>query len=124
MLKIKLIRFGKKGQPHYRIVVQEARTKRDGKYTALLGHYAPAQSPKVLKLDLDLYKEWVNKGAQPTDTVASLAIRYESGTPFPAKKAKPSKKQLAKKAAEVEATAAAKEAAPTETLTETTPTEA
>jgi len=51
MLKIKLIRFGKKNQPHYRIVIQEARTKRDGKYTAKLGHYAPAQKPKILFAD-------------------------------------------------------------------------
>ena len=43
MLKIKLARFGKRNQPHFRIVVNEAKDKRDGSYVALLGHYAPAQ---------------------------------------------------------------------------------
>ena len=119
MLKIKLIRFGKKGQPHYRIVVQEARTKRDGKYSALLGRYAPTQTPKVLELDMNLYKEWLNKGAQPTETVASLAKRYESGNPFPPKKQRPSKKQVAKAQADAEAKAAEEAApAPTETVEE------
>ncbi len=96
MLKIKLVRFGKKNQPHYRIVVQEARTKRDGQYTAKIGHYAPAQHPKVLELNLEEYKKWLTKGAQPTDTVAALAKRFASGKPFPKKKKRLSKKQLAK----------------------------
>lgn len=73
MLKIKLIRFGKKNQPHYRIVVQEAKTKRDGKYVESLGHYAPSQEPKKLELDYEKYQAWLKKGAQPTETVASLA---------------------------------------------------
>lgn len=114
MLKIKLVRRGQRNQPHYRIVVQEARTKRDGKYAALLGHYAPTQSPKLLELDLDAYKEWVAKGAQPTETVASLAKRYESGNPFPPKKARPSKKQLAKEAAAKAEKEAPQEEAPVE----------
>jgi len=114
MLKIKLARFGKKKQPHYRIIVNEARTKRDGKYVALLGHYAPTQVPKTLELDLVAYKEWIAKGAQPTDTVLSLATRYESGNPFPEKKPKLSKKAKAKIEAKKEADAAAKEAAKAE----------
>lgn len=96
MLKIKLARFGKKGQPHYRIVVTEARSKRDGQYTALLGHYAPAQTPKILEVDLKGYGEWLVKGAQPTATVASLVKKFESGTPFPKKPARLSKKAKAK----------------------------
>lgn len=103
MLKIKLARFGKKDQPSYRIVVTEARGKRDGKYAALVGHYAPTHNPKALEFNVEAYKEWVQKGAQPTDTVAGLFMRYESGTPFPEKKQKPSKKQIAKAAAEKEA---------------------
>ena len=47
MLKIKLARFGKKGQPHFRIILNEARSKRDGQYVALLGHYAPTAVPKI-----------------------------------------------------------------------------
>ena len=111
MLKIKLARFGKKGQPHYRIVVNEARTKRDGKYVALLGQYAPTQTPKILKIDLEEYNNWIKKGAKPTDTVASLAKRFESGTPFPKKKASLSKKARAKLEAKKEEEKTAKEEA-------------
>lgn len=103
MLKIKLARFGRKGQPMYRIVVNEARDKRDGKYVAKVGHYFPQQQPKVLKIDLKAVEQWMVKGAQPTDTVASLIARYKSGKPFPPKKKKLSKKAKAKlKAAETE----------------------
>ncbi len=107
MLKIKLSRFGKRHQPEYRIVVNEARDKRDGKYVALLGQYAPTRNPKVLTLDLKAYADWLTKGAQPTETVANLAKRAESKNPFPAKKARPSRKSIAKtKAAQAEKTAA------------------
>lgn len=105
MLKIKLARFGKKHQPHYRIVVNEARDKRDGKYVALLGHYTPV-APKQLVIDAALYEKWLSQGAKPTETVAALFKRFQSGNPFPTKAAKPSKKALAKAAAAQEATAA------------------
>lgn len=124
MLKIKLARFGKKNQPHYRIVVTEARSKRDGKYVALLGQYAPSQTPKTLNLDLDAYKEWLEKGAQPTETVAGLAKRYESGNPFPKKAKKPSKKAVAKAQAEKEAAATKAEEAVEEKPAEETASEA
>lgn len=109
MLKIKLARFGKKHQPHYRIVVNEARDKRDGKYVALVGHYTPV-APKQLEIDVKAYQEWVKKGAQPTETVASLFKRFQSGKPFPVKKAGLSKKAKAKLATpKEEAKAEAKE---------------
>lgn len=106
MLKIKLARFGKKNQPHYRIVVNEARDKRDGSYVAKVGHYAPTQTPKILEIDVKAYNEWVGKGAQPTPTVARLFEKFNSPEPFPAKKAKPSKKAQEK----AKAASAAKEA--------------
>jgi small subunit ribosomal protein S16 len=99
MLKIKLARFGKKKQPHYRIVVNEARDKRDGKYVDLLGHYEPTSTPKTLTMDLKKVEEWLKKGAQPTETVQSLITRFKSGNPFPARKAQLSKKAKAKAAA-------------------------
>lgn len=111
MLKIKLARFGKKNQPHYRIVVNEARDKRDGSYVAAIGHYAPTQTPKQLVIDVDAYKEWIGKGAQPTPTVAQLFARFESGNPFPEKPKKPSKKAQAKAEEAAKAEAEAKEAA-------------
>lgn len=110
MLKIKLARFGKRNQPHYRIVVNEVRSKRDGNYVALLGHYAPSAIPKILKIDMEAYNLWLTKGAQPTDTVAGLAKKFASGTPFPVVAKKPSKKARAKAVAEKEAQAAEKEA--------------
>lgn len=103
MLKIKLSRFGKKGQPHYRVVVNEARSKRDGKYIALLGHYAPVQTPKILEIDLEAYADWIKKGAKPTETVEHLVARLKSGNPFPSKKKKLSKKAIAKQNAPAEA---------------------
>lgn len=131
MLKIKLARFGKKHQPHYRIVVNEARDKRDGKYVAALGYYIPAQQPKVLQLDLSAYDEWMKKGAKPTETVASLADRVRSGKPFTAKKTI-SKKQKAKQQAasapspevKEEAPAVVAEPAPTEEKVAEAPTQA
>ncbi|NCO12716.1 MAG: 30S ribosomal protein S16 [Candidatus Pacebacteria bacterium CG_4_10_14_3_um_filter_34_15] len=96
MLKIKLARFGKKNQPHFRIIVNEARSKRDGEYIALLGSYAPAEVPKLLEIDIKAYNEWLKKGAQPTETVAALTKRFTSGKPFPKKKSQLSKKAKAK----------------------------
>ncbi len=96
MLKIKLARFGKRNQPTYRIVINQARTKRDGKYIEKIGFYAPTYNPKVLKIDTKAYENWIQKGAQPTETVASLFKRYQSDNPFPTKKKKQSKKQKAR----------------------------
>ena len=108
MLKVKLTRTGKKNQAHYRIVVNEARDKRDGKYVENLGHYIPAQIPKVLEINIERYDYWISKGAQPTDTVASLVKRFKSGNPFPPKKKKKlNKKAKARLAAEKEAKATA-----------------
>jgi small subunit ribosomal protein S16 len=121
MLKIKLARFGKKKQPEYRIVINEARDKRDGSYVEAIGHYNPIR--KELIIDVKTYKDWISKGAQATDTVAALFKRFESGNPFPPKKGKKlSKKAKAKVEAEKQANqapeakqvAAAKEEKPAE----------
>lgn len=120
MLKIKLARFGKKKQPHYRIVINEARDKRDGKYVEMIGSYAPSLQPKILEIDMVKYEAWVKKGAQPTDTVSALVTRFKSGNPFPAKTNKLSKKAKAKAAAAaVEATKPVEEVAPEAPVEET-----
>lgn len=73
MLKIKLTRLGKRNQPHYRVVVNEAKTRRDGKYVDMLGHYNPLVNPAEIVIDMEKYASWLKKGAQPTETVAQLA---------------------------------------------------
>lgn len=73
MLRIKLFRYGKNDQAHYRIVVAEQRSKRGGDYIDLLGSYDPHATQAGLTLDLEKYTNWLQKGAQPTPTVAALA---------------------------------------------------
>ena len=75
MLKIRLTRTGKRGQPHYRIIVCEARSKRDGKVMDNLGYYNPLTNPSEVKIDKEKYSHWIQKGAQPTLTVKNLAKR-------------------------------------------------
>jgi small subunit ribosomal protein S16 len=72
MLKVKLTRIGKKGQPQYRVVVLEARSKRDGAYKAELGYYNPGKNPAEFRLDQAAYATWISKGAQPTATIRQL----------------------------------------------------
>jgi len=70
LVKIRLKRMGRKKLPIYKIVVADARAKRDGKTIDILGTYNPKS--KELRLDVEKVKEWLAKGAQPTDRVASL----------------------------------------------------
>ena len=116
MLKIRLKRLGAKKNPTYRIIVINSTTKREGRPIQELGHYNP--KTKVMKLDLVSAKDWVAKGAQPTETVAYLIKNCnEDGTLNYVKKetVKLSKKAQAKKAAEEAAAAkAAEEAASAE----------
>lgn len=71
-VKIRLKRLGKKKSPHYRIVVADSRTPRDGKSIDELGIYTPQQDATELRLDAEKAKHWLSKGAQPTDTVRAL----------------------------------------------------
>lgn len=108
MLKIRLKRLGAKKNPAYRIIVINSTTKREGRPIQELGHYNP--KTKVMQLDLAAAKEWVKKGAQPTETVAYLIKNCnEDGTLNYKKKetVKLSKKAQAKAAAEAEAKAKA-----------------
>ncbi len=108
MLKIRLKRLGAKKNPAYRIIVINSTTKREGRPIQELGHYNP--KTKVMQLDLAAAKDWVKKGAQPTETVAYLIKNCnEDGTLNYKKKetVKLSKKAQAKAAAEAEAKAKA-----------------
>lgn len=71
-VKIRLTRLGKKKQPTYRVIVADERSPRDGRFIEELGIYDPTQEPSVVKIDTDKAKEWIAKGAKPTDTVAKL----------------------------------------------------
>ncbi len=72
MLKIRLRRMGAKKQPFYRIVVADSRAPRDGAFVEELGYYNPTTEPVELKVDNERAKDWMKKGAQPTDTVRGL----------------------------------------------------
>ncbi|HXH21284.1 MAG TPA: 30S ribosomal protein S16 [Dehalococcoidia bacterium] len=72
MLKIRLARVGKKKQPTYRVVVADARAARDGAVVEVIGHYNPRLVPKVIEIDAEKARDWMRKGAQPTDTVSRL----------------------------------------------------
>jgi small subunit ribosomal protein S16 len=74
-LKIRLSRFGTTHTPVYRIVVAEARSRREGAAVEQLGSYQPRISNTPLKLNLERVDYWVSKGAQPTDTVKGLISR-------------------------------------------------
>ena len=71
-VKLRLKRMGKKKNPIYRVVVADARSPRDGRNIDEVGFYDPNQEPAVVKFDEEAAKAWLNKGAQPTDTVARL----------------------------------------------------
>ena len=66
------MRTSAKKRPSYRIIVKEKQSKRDGAYLENLGTYNPTREPAEIKLDLDRVRYWMEKGAQPTDTVDRL----------------------------------------------------
>ena len=71
-LKIRLRRMGAKKAPFYRIVVADGRYPRDGRFIEEIGYYNPLQDPAEVKIDADKAKQWLQNGAQPTDTVKAL----------------------------------------------------
>lgn len=75
MLAIRLTRTGKIHDPHYRIVVQEKRSKLDGQAIDIIGHYHPAQANKELVIDKAKAEKWLKDGAQPSDTVTNLFVK-------------------------------------------------
>jgi small subunit ribosomal protein S16 len=71
-VKIRLARHGSKKAPFYRIVVADARSPRDGAYLERVGTYNPRTQPSDIRVDADKAREWLGKGAQPTDQVKKL----------------------------------------------------
>lgn len=71
-VKIRLARHGAKKRPYYRVVIADARCRRDGRFIDQVGRYNPLTDPATIDLDLAKVDEWIFKGAQPTDTVKRL----------------------------------------------------
>ena len=71
-VKIRLARHGAKKSPFYRIVVADARSPRDGAFIDRVGTYNPRTQPSEIKVDADKAREWLAKGAQPTNQVRNL----------------------------------------------------
>jgi small subunit ribosomal protein S16 len=71
-VRIRLTRVGATKQPTYRVVVADARSARDSRAIETIGHYNPRTEPIELKVDADKAKEWLAKGAKPSDTVVRL----------------------------------------------------
>ncbi len=71
-VKIRLQRHGKKGKPYYWIVAADASAKRDGKYLEKLGAYNPNTNPATIELNVDGAVQWLQNGAQPTDTAKAI----------------------------------------------------
>lgn len=72
MVRIRLRRIGKKKQPSYRIVVTDSRAPREGAFLEAIGRYNPRTEPSEVEIDADRARDWLSKGAQPSDAVVKL----------------------------------------------------
>lgn len=75
MIKIRLKRTGRRGEPHYRIVVAPSTKNRNGRAIEELGYYNPRTNPSTFEIDIAKTEEWLRKGAQPTETVAHYLVK-------------------------------------------------
>ncbi len=71
-VRMRLTRVGSKKNPIYRVVVADSRSPRDGRFIEIVGRYNPQTEPSTIELDEDKVRDWLAKGAQPTETVARL----------------------------------------------------
>ncbi|WP_243360571.1 30S ribosomal protein S16 [Fundidesulfovibrio terrae] len=71
-MKLRLTRMGSKKRPFYRIVAMDSATRRDGRALDYIGHYNPMTDPAEITVDAEKVAMWIERGAQPTDTVAAL----------------------------------------------------
>ena len=74
MVKIRLKRMGTTKRPFYRLVVADSRSPRDGRFIEALGYYAPLPQPASIKIDADRVREWLRKGARPSDSARDLLV--------------------------------------------------
>ena len=71
-VKLRLTRVGSKKNPIYRIVAADSRAPRDGKFLEIVGRYNPQTDPSTIEVDEEKVKAWLDKGAQPSESVARL----------------------------------------------------
>ncbi len=74
MVKIRLKRMGTTKRPFYRLVVADARSPRDGRFIEALGYYDPLPNPATVSIDADRVREWLRRGARPSDSARDLLI--------------------------------------------------
>ncbi len=72
MVRIRLRRIGAKKKPSYRIIVIDGRAQRDGAYIEMIGNYDPMTEPPTIRIDQEKANKWLQRGAQPSDRVATL----------------------------------------------------
>lgn len=122
MLRIRLARRGRRGRPSYRIVVAPSKASRDGRTVSDLGYYDPLADPSGFRVDVNAARNWIVKGAQPSDRVWKILELAEPGfrgnlkssngaTPVadaPEPAAKPPAKAAAKPAAKARASSKSK----------------
>ena len=72
MVAMRLTRVRSKKNPIYRVVVADSRSPRDGRFIEIVGRYNPQTEPSTIDFDEDRVKEWLSKGAQPSNTVSRL----------------------------------------------------
>jgi small subunit ribosomal protein S16 len=77
-LRIRLARYGAKKRPYYRIIVANSESPRDGKFLEIIGSYDPRQEPALVTVKEELLARWLERGATPTDTVASLLKKHRA----------------------------------------------
>ncbi len=80
-VRIRLTRVGSKKNPIYRVVVADSRSPRDGRFIEIIGRYNPQTDPSTIELDEAKVKDWIAKGAQPSEPVSRLmrAVGISSG---------------------------------------------
>ena len=71
-VKLRLTRVGSKKNPIYRVVAADSRSPRDGRFIEIIGRYNPQTNPSTIDLDEDKVRDWLSKGAQPSETVKRL----------------------------------------------------
>ncbi len=78
MLSIRMRRMGSTKKPSFRVVVQEARSARDGSFVENLGTYHPRSKPAKVEINKDRIAYWISKGARPSDSVRTLLTKHLS----------------------------------------------